>query len=182
MSLPEEFKERRPNLLRFFSTILYVLLELANPGYARGITSTFIRSEWPSVDIPLDNEVFAVPKGHNAPQQVHITQGDYDGKAVIISWVTPDKPGLSKVEYGTSEKKYHLSAEGTVTNYTYYKYRSGYIHQCVIDGLEVISIFKLEKGQTNAVASLLMVQTLNRLTVVTFILDYRKTLYQPNIP
>lgn len=35
-----------------------------------GITSTFIRSEWPSIDIPLDNEAFAVPEGHNAPQQV----------------------------------------------------------------------------------------------------------------
>jgi hypothetical protein len=35
-----------------------------------GIISTFIRSEWPSIDIPLDNEGFAVLKGHNAPQQV----------------------------------------------------------------------------------------------------------------
>lgn len=35
-----------------------------------GITSTFVRSEWPSIDIPIDNEAFAVPKGHNAPQQV----------------------------------------------------------------------------------------------------------------
>ncbi|KAJ6867366.1 hypothetical protein NC652_038551 [Populus alba x Populus x berolinensis] len=32
--------------------------------------SAFIRSEWPSIDIPLDNEVFAVPKDHNAPQQI----------------------------------------------------------------------------------------------------------------
>ncbi|KAJ6993480.1 hypothetical protein NC653_016574 [Populus alba x Populus x berolinensis] len=32
--------------------------------------SAFIRSEWPSIDIPLDNEVFAIPKDHNAPQQV----------------------------------------------------------------------------------------------------------------
>ena len=35
-----------------------------------GITSAFMQSEWPSIDIPLDNEVFAVPKGHNASQQV----------------------------------------------------------------------------------------------------------------
>ena len=35
-----------------------------------GITSNFVRSEYPSVDIPLDHRVFAVPKGHNAPQQV----------------------------------------------------------------------------------------------------------------
>lgn len=70
--------------------------------------------------------------------QVHITQGDYDGKAVIISWVTPDEPDPSRVQYGKSEKKYDFTAEGTVKNYTFYKYQSGYIHQCLIDGLEVI--------------------------------------------
>jgi hypothetical protein len=32
-----------------------------------GITSAFIWFEWPSIDIPLDNEGFAVPKGNNAP-------------------------------------------------------------------------------------------------------------------
>ena len=68
---------------------------------------------------------------------MHITQGDYDGKAVIISWVTPDEPGSSTVKYGTSEKSYDFSAEGTVTNYTFYKYKSGYIHHCLVDGLEV---------------------------------------------
>ncbi|KAK9697991.1 hypothetical protein RND81_08G075200 [Saponaria officinalis] len=101
-----------------------------------GITSSFIRSEWPAIDIPLDNKAFVVPDGHNAPQQVHITQGDYDGKAVIISWVTPDEPGSSTVQYGTSEDKYNYVAHGTVTNYTFYKYKSGYIHHCVVGGLE----------------------------------------------
>ncbi|KAA8521590.1 hypothetical protein F0562_012263 [Nyssa sinensis] len=71
-----------------------------------------------------------------APQQVHITQGDYDGKAVIISWVTTSESGPSKVQYGTSEEKYDFSAEGTMTNYTFYKYKSGYIHHCLVDGLE----------------------------------------------
>ncbi|GAB2289170.1 Bifunctional purple acid phosphatase 26 [Dionaea muscipula] len=118
-----------------FLLALHVLISIITEGNA-GITSTFIRSEWPSVDIPLDNEVFVVPKGYNMPQQVHITQGDYDGKAVIISWVTPDEPGSSKVQYGTSEEDYSLTAEGTVTNYTFYKYNSGYIHHCLVDGLE----------------------------------------------
>lgn len=35
-----------------------------------GITSSFVRSEFPSVDIPPNHPAFAVPKGHNAPQQV----------------------------------------------------------------------------------------------------------------
>ncbi|XP_008242837.1 PREDICTED: bifunctional purple acid phosphatase 26 [Prunus mume] len=123
-----------PMLLQLTLTS-FVFLSCLRNGNA-GITSTFIRSEYPSVDIPLDNKVFAVPRGHNAPQQVHITQGDYDGKAVIISWVTPDEPGTSKVQYGTSENGYELSAEGIVTNYTFYKYKSGYIHHCLVDGLE----------------------------------------------
>ena len=47
----------------------FLVLSCASNGNA-GVTSTFVRSQWPSVDIPLDNEVFAVPKGYNAPQQV----------------------------------------------------------------------------------------------------------------
>lgn len=69
---------------------------------------------------------------------MHITQGDYDGKAVIITWVTPDEPGSSKVNYGPADKKYEVTAEGTVSNYTFYKYKSGYIHHCLVSGLKVI--------------------------------------------
>ncbi|KAK0571663.1 hypothetical protein LWI29_019638 [Acer saccharum] len=125
---------RRSWLLQLILTS-FLLLSHVNNGIA-GLTSTFIRSEWPSIDIPIDDEAFVVPKGHNAPQQVHITQGDYDGKAVIISWVTTDEPGISKVQYGTSENKYEFTAEGTMRNYTFYKYKSGYIHHCPVDGLE----------------------------------------------
>ncbi|PQP97400.1 bifunctional purple acid phosphatase 26-like isoform X4 [Prunus yedoensis var. nudiflora] len=99
-----------PMLLQLTLTS-FVFLSCLRNGNA-GITSTFIRSEYPSVDIPLDNKVFAVPKGHNAPQQVHITQGDYDGKAVIISWVTLMNQGRVKCNM------------------------SGYIHHCLVDGLE----------------------------------------------
>ncbi|XP_030510564.1 bifunctional purple acid phosphatase 26 isoform X1 [Cannabis sativa] len=115
-----------------------------------GITSTFIRSEWPATDIPLDNEAFAVPNGHNAPQQVHITQGDYDGRSVIISWVSPDEPGSSKVHYGKSENNYEFTAEGTVNNYTFYKYKSGYIHHCLVDNLEYSTkyYYKIGSGDT----------------------------------
>ncbi|XP_057967627.1 bifunctional purple acid phosphatase 26-like [Malania oleifera] len=113
----------------------FVLLSCVKYGYG-GITSTYIRSQWPSTDIPLDHEIFAVPKGYNAPQQVHITQGDYDGNAVIISWVTFDEPGPSNVQYGTSEKINEFHAEGKMTNYTFYEYKSGYIHHCLVNGLK----------------------------------------------
>ncbi|XP_030951352.1 bifunctional purple acid phosphatase 26-like isoform X2 [Quercus lobata] len=115
--------------------IVLIILSFVGHGDAR-VTSTFVRSEWPSTDIPLENEAFAIPKGHNAPQQVHITQGDYDGKAVIISWVTTAEPGPSKVQYGASKDNSEFTAEGTVTNYTFYNYKSGYIHHCLVDGLE----------------------------------------------
>ena len=52
--------------LLILSSALLCCVEHGNAS----VTSSFIRSEFPSVDIPLDNEVFAVPKGHNAPQQV----------------------------------------------------------------------------------------------------------------
>ncbi|KAL0345359.1 UNVERIFIED_CONTAM: Bifunctional purple acid phosphatase 26 [Sesamum radiatum] len=111
-----------------------------------GVTSSFIRNEWPSVDIPLDNEVFAVPKGYNAPQQVHITQGDYDGRAVIISWVTANEPGSNRVRVGLTEGKYDIVAEGTVHNYTFYNYKSGYIHQCLVDDLQYDTKYYYEIG------------------------------------
>lgn len=115
--------------------LIAIILCSGGQGNAR-ITSTYVRSEWPSADIPLNHEAFEIPEGHNAPQQVHITQGDYDGKAVIISWVTTDEPGNGKVQYGTSSEKYDFTAESTVTNYTFSNYNSGYIHHCVVDGLE----------------------------------------------
>ncbi|KAE7997684.1 hypothetical protein FH972_002294 [Carpinus fangiana] len=140
---------RTQSLLVLLAFISFVLLSSVNSRNA-GITSTFIRSEWPSVDIPLDNDAFAVPKGHNAPQQVHITQGDYDGKAVIISWVTADEPGPSKVQYGTSTTRYDFFAEGTVRNYTFYKYKSGYIHHCLIDGLKYNTKYYYKIGSSDS--------------------------------
>ena len=31
---------------------------------------------------------------------MHITQGDYDGKAMTISWMNPNEPGPNHVLYG----------------------------------------------------------------------------------
>lgn len=55
-----------------FQFLLASFVLLSSVGYSiAGITSAFVRTEWPSVDIPLDHEAFAVPKGYNAPQQVN---------------------------------------------------------------------------------------------------------------
>lgn len=101
-----------------------------------GKTSPFVRKAEKTVDMPLDSDVFAVPPGYNAPQQVHITQGGLHGSAVTISWVTQDERGLSKVLYGTSEDKLEFSAEGKVTHYQYFNYTSGFIHHCTIRKLK----------------------------------------------
>ncbi|EEF31627.1 Purple acid phosphatase precursor, putative [Ricinus communis] len=111
-------------LVRVIVTLWFVLLGFAKNGNG-GITSSFIRSAFPSTDIPLDDPVFASPAGYNAPHQVHITQGDYNGTAVIISWVTPDEPGSNQVKYGKSEKHYDSVAEGTYDTKYYYKLGEG---------------------------------------------------------
>lgn len=59
-------------LIRILIFLFALLCSIEN-GDA-GLTSSFIRTQWPSVDIPLDHEVFAVPDGYNAPQQVSLLE------------------------------------------------------------------------------------------------------------
>ncbi|PKA65530.1 Purple acid phosphatase 2 [Apostasia shenzhenica] len=116
--------------------VVAVALAAFSGGCNAGTTSAFVRKAQKAVDMPLDSDVFRVPPGYNAPQQVHITQGDHDGSAMIVSWVTPDEPGSSLVFYGTSENHLKFSAKGKVYRYKYYNYTSGYIHHCTIRKLE----------------------------------------------
>ncbi|XVE93700.1 hypothetical protein REPUB_Repub01dG0216800 [Reevesia pubescens] len=101
-----------------------------------GKTSIYVRKVEKTVDMPLHSDVFRVPSGYNAPQQVHITQGDHVGKAVIVSWVTEDEPGSNTVLYWSEKSKHKKKAEGKVTTYKFHKYTSGYIHHCTIKNLE----------------------------------------------
>ncbi|XP_077253121.1 purple acid phosphatase-like [Tasmannia lanceolata] len=114
-----------------------------------GFTSSFVRKVEKTVDMPLDSDVFRVPPGYNAPQQVHITQGDHEGNGVIISWVTPDEPGSNTVLYGTAENKHKFRANGIVTTYKFYNYTSGYIHHCTIKKLEFDTQYFYELGLGN---------------------------------
>jgi acid phosphatase type 7 len=80
-----------------------------------GTTSAFVRNVQKGVNMSLDSDVFAVPSGYNAPQQVHITQGDLVGKAVIVSWVTEDEPGSNAVRYwSTDNTKQKKLAKGKI--------------------------------------------------------------------
>ncbi|OIW20811.1 hypothetical protein TanjilG_23194 [Lupinus angustifolius] len=115
-----------------------------------GKTSTYVRNliEKP-VDMPLDSDAFAIPPGYNAPQQVHITQGDLVGQAMIISWVTVDEPGSNEVIYWSDSSLQNFTAEGQVFTYTYYNYTSGFIHHTTITNLEFNTKYYYEVGIGN---------------------------------
>ncbi|KAM7258380.1 hypothetical protein ACFE04_014121 [Oxalis oulophora] len=132
-----------------FSLYLLVLclvsqaLVLCNGGQ----TSRFVRKLAAANDMPLDSDVFQVPPGYNAPQQVHITQGDLNGKGVIVSWVTIMEPGSNAVLYwseGSSHKK--NKANGKLYTYKYFNYTSGYIHHCTITNLQYNTKYYYEVG------------------------------------
>ncbi|XP_056160933.1 purple acid phosphatase 2-like isoform X2 [Syzygium oleosum] len=111
-----------------------------------GKTSTFVRKVEKTVDMPLDSDVFRVPPGYNAPQQVHITQGDHVGKGVIVSWVTQDEPGSSVVLYWSENSGNKKTAKGKVNRYKFYNYTSGYIHHCILNNLMYNTKYYYEVG------------------------------------
>ncbi|XP_043694986.1 purple acid phosphatase-like [Telopea speciosissima] len=114
-----------------------------------GVTSSFVKVNYPSVDMPLNSDVFSVPPGYNAPQQVHITQGDLVGQSMIVSWVTADEPGSSTVLYWAENSTMKYSAEGFYLTYKYYNYSSGFIHHCTINNLEYNTTYYYEVGVGN---------------------------------
>ncbi|KAG7971798.1 hypothetical protein I3843_07G152800 [Carya illinoinensis] len=114
-----------------------------------GITSAYVRNADLSLDMPIDSDVFRVPPGYNAPQQVHITQGDHEGKGVIVSWVTPDEPGSSTVLYWAENSQRKSRADGFIRTYKYVNYTSGYIHHCTINNLEFDTKYYYEVGIGN---------------------------------
>lgn len=159
---------RYPNSCLGSLLVLGLVLNVAVVSNA-GKSTTFVRKVEKAVDMPLDSDVFRLPPGHNAPQQVlpatnepvyflfflllrflltlycfkvHITQGDHVGKGVIVSWVTPISPGSSSVVYWTENSKHKYKAKGIVTKYKYYNYTSGYIHHCTIKNLEVSCLIR----------------------------------------
>ncbi|KAM3261458.1 hypothetical protein ACQJBY_052238 [Aegilops geniculata] len=107
----------------------------ATTGHA-GVTSAYRRKLEATADMPFDADVFRVPPGYNAPQQVHITLGDQTGTAMTVSWVTASELGNGTVRYGPSPDKMYMSAQGTHTRYDYFNYTSGFIHHCTLRNLK----------------------------------------------
>ncbi|KAK7825122.1 purple acid phosphatase 2 [Quercus suber] len=120
-------------------------LELCNGG----ITSSYVRNDDLSLDMPIDSDVFRIPPGYNAPQQVHITQGDHEGKGVIVSWITPEEPGSSTVLYWAENSQHKSQANGFFLTYKFFNYTSGYIHHCSINNLEFDTKYYYEVGIGN---------------------------------
>ncbi|CAN0906507.1 Purple acid phosphatase 2 [Linum grandiflorum] len=124
---------------------LVVVLSLAEMSNG-GTTSSFVRNADLVHDMPLDSDVFKLPHGYNAPQQVHITQGDHQGKGILVSWVTPDEPGSNTVHYWAEGSNQKTHAQGIVVKYKYINYTSGYIHHCTINNLEFDTKYYYEVG------------------------------------
>ncbi|KAF6171651.1 hypothetical protein GIB67_042166 [Kingdonia uniflora] len=59
----------------FYILLCLILCASSVLVYNGGITSSFVIKIEPSVDIPFDSNVFRVPPGYNAPQQVCLSVG-----------------------------------------------------------------------------------------------------------
>ncbi|XP_062204349.1 purple acid phosphatase 2-like [Phragmites australis] len=125
---------RRLSSLVALAVLLAAAATRADAG--PGVTSEYRRKLEATVDMPLDADVFRVPPGYNAPQQVHITVGDQTGTAMIVSWVTENELGNSTVMYGGAPDKLECHAQGTHTRYDYFNYTSGFIHHCTLKNLK----------------------------------------------
>jgi hypothetical protein len=119
-------------------------LPLMNEGSSR--TSQYIRKSSASIDLPYTDPLVTAPLGENTPQQVHITQGDLVGKAVIVSWVTVQQ-SAPKVWYGIQQGDYSRVKEGQTTRYKFYNYTSGFIHRVSLESLQYNTKYYYKIGE-----------------------------------
>ncbi|KAJ4959138.1 hypothetical protein NE237_026249 [Protea cynaroides] len=63
---------------------------------------------------------------------VHITQGDYLGQGIIVSWITPVEPGSSTVFYWAENTTKIYTTEGYYLTYRFYNYTLGFIHHTTL--------------------------------------------------
>ncbi|THG11964.1 hypothetical protein TEA_022861 [Camellia sinensis var. sinensis] len=127
-----------------------VLANEIEPESIRFGEETRIKSE-PNCDIyvlyhfhsVLTSSLIAITSGKNNLGeiengiQVHITQGDHEGRSMIISWVTPVEKYPNVVTYWEASTKHlhKLHTHSEITTYRYYNYASGYIHHATIKDL-----------------------------------------------
>nr|DAD40373.1 TPA_asm: hypothetical protein HUJ06_014696 [Nelumbo nucifera] len=141
---------------RYLGLVLALLLNTAVLSHG-GITSSYVRKPEASVDMPLD--AFPSPPGYNAPEQFCFSlfnickipgshnSGDHIGSSVIVSWVTPEKPGPKYLTYWEAHHSNHKhKAHAMITFYRYYNYTSGFIHHATIKNLQYDTHYFYEIG------------------------------------
>ncbi|KAM0915063.1 hypothetical protein ACQ4PT_011094 [Festuca glaucescens] len=134
--------------------VLLLLAAHAAASASAGVTSPYRRSLQMLPDMPLDADVFRPPAGYNAPEQVHITQGDLTGRAMTVSWLTPKHAGSNVVRYGLAADNLNLTAEGTVRRYIWGgTYQSPYIHHATLTDLEHSTVYHYAVGHDYTVRS-----------------------------
>ncbi|CAH9128321.1 unnamed protein product [Cuscuta epithymum] len=140
---------------RMWIILIPLLLLLRAPHVCNGgVTSSYKRKPEPAVEIPVES--FPPPPGVNVPEQVHITQGDHEGRSMIVSWVTsksrhPNSVKFWKAARGDAEAapvKRRASAYSTAT-YKYYTYTSGFIHHALLKDLEFNTRYIYEVGNAD---------------------------------
>ncbi|CAK9855171.1 unnamed protein product [Sphagnum jensenii] len=140
----------KPSLNLLFGPIplafLVVSFALMNEG--SGTTSQYMRKSSASIDLPYTDPLVTAPPGENAPQQVHITQGDLVGKAVTVSWVTVQQ-FAPKVWYGIKQGDYSRVQEGQTTRYKFYNYPSGFIHRVTLNSLQYNTKYYYKIGEVS---------------------------------
>ncbi|ESR38829.1 hypothetical protein CICLE_v10027113mg [Citrus x clementina] len=132
------------HLLTLLLLLLLNIVGICNGG----VTSRYVRKAEPSVDMPL--AAFPPPPGFNAPEQVHITQGDHDGRSVIVSWVTPDEKYPNVVTHWEANSKRKHKTHSIIKTYRYFNYSSGYIHHATIKRLKYDTKYFYQLGSGNA--------------------------------
>ncbi|KAL0308406.1 UNVERIFIED_CONTAM: Purple acid phosphatase 25 [Sesamum radiatum] len=128
---------------------LLLLLQVSAVCCRAGVTSTYVRKPYASVDMPIHH--FPSPPGLNAPEQVHITQGDHEGRSMIVSWVTPLHRSPNVVRYWEAKGNFndYQQARARTNSYRYYNYTSGYIHHATIRRLKHDTEYIYELGKHN---------------------------------
>ncbi|KAL2892950.1 Purple acid phosphatase 25 [Bienertia sinuspersici] len=141
------------NLAPYICIILSILICITpnNIFCHAAKTSGYTRSTNASADMPA--EAFPAPPGFNAPEQVHITQGDCGGRGVIISWVTPYKNDYASIVryWKACDPKHVFKARSRVYTYSYYNYTSGFIHHATIHKLEHDTKYIYELGHGDSI-------------------------------
>ncbi|KAF9623140.1 hypothetical protein IFM89_037656 [Coptis chinensis] len=128
---------------------LALVLIISGVAYCNGGTSSsYVRKTQASTDLPLS--VLSSPPGYNAPEQVHITQGDHNGRGMIVSWVTPLEKSSNFVEYWkVDDDKNKQRAYSDSKEYSFCNYKSGHIHHATIKNLEYNTKYVYEVGNAN---------------------------------